>query len=148
MAGKYRRTHDVCVCLYIAYIACGSALLYIKTLYFFLTVVALSAAATVANIKTRYDHGLSQYLETGCPNRDFIDFCVSKVWYQIHTINKINPIYLKILLFYASNCFVCLIKVTLQLLHLLSFKKSHHQQILTKKFGCPNCQKTVFWVSK
>ena len=44
-------------------------------------------------------HGLSQYLETGCPNRGFIDFCVSKVWYKVHTINKINPIYLQIFLF-------------------------------------------------
>ena len=52
-------------------------------------------------------HGLSQYLETGCPNGGFIDFCVSKVWYKVHTTNKINPIYLQILLFYASNCFVC-----------------------------------------
>ena len=38
-----------------AYIACGSALLYIKKLYFFLPVLALSVAATVANIKIRYD---------------------------------------------------------------------------------------------
>ena len=52
---RYCRTHDVNVCLYIAYIACGSASLYIKTLYFFLTVLALSAAATVASIKIRYD---------------------------------------------------------------------------------------------
>ena len=44
-------------------------------------------------------HGLSQYFETGCPNRGFIDFCVSKVWYKVHTTNKINPIYLQILLF-------------------------------------------------
>ena len=51
----YCRTHNVRVCLYIAYIACGSASLFIKTLYFFLTVLALSAAATVANIKIRYD---------------------------------------------------------------------------------------------
>ena len=43
--------------------------------------------------------GLSRYLETGCPNRGFIDFCVSKVWYKIHTINKIDPIPLQILLF-------------------------------------------------
>ena len=76
-------------------------------------------------------HGLSQYLETGCPNRGFLDFCVSKVWYKVHTTNKINPTYLHILLFYASNSFVCLIKVTLQLLHLLSSEESHHQQILT-----------------
>ena len=44
-------------------------------------------------------HGLSRYLETGCPNRGFIDFCVSKVWYKIHTTNKIDPIPLQILLF-------------------------------------------------
>ena len=46
-------------------------------------------------------HGLSQYLESGCPNGGFkfIDFCVSKVWYKVHTTNKINPIYLHILLF-------------------------------------------------
>ena len=43
--------------------------------------------------------GLSRYLETGCPNRGFIDFCVSKVWYKIHTTNKINPIHLQLLLF-------------------------------------------------
>ena len=36
--------------------------------------------------------GLSRYLETGCPNRGFIDFCVSKVWYKKHTTNKIDPI--------------------------------------------------------
>ena len=36
-------------------------------------------------------HGLSQYLETGCPNRGFIDFCVSKVWYKVHATNKLNP---------------------------------------------------------
>ena len=47
------------------------------------------------------DHGLSQYLETGCPNRGFIDFYVSKVWYKVHTstTNKINHKYLQILLF-------------------------------------------------
>ena len=44
-------------------------------------------------------HGLSQYLETGCPNRGFIDFCVSKVWYKVNSTNEINPIYLQILLF-------------------------------------------------
>ena len=57
----YCRTHNVSVCLYIAYIACGSALLYINTLYFFLTVLALSAAATVANIKIRYDAKIPQF---------------------------------------------------------------------------------------
>ena len=75
--------------------------------------------------------GLSRFLETGCPNRGFIDFCVSIVWYKIHATNKIDPIPLQILLFYARYCLVCLIKVTLQLLHLLSSKKSHLQQILT-----------------
>ena len=58
---KYCRTHNVSVCLYIAYIACGSASLYIKTLYFFPTVRALSAAATVANIKIRYDAKTPQF---------------------------------------------------------------------------------------
>ena len=53
--------HNLRVCLYIAYIACGSALLYIKTLYFFLTVLALSAAATVANIKIHYDAKTPQF---------------------------------------------------------------------------------------
>ena len=51
----YYRTHNVRVYLYIAYLACGSASLYIKTLYFFLTVLLLSAAAPVTNIKIRYD---------------------------------------------------------------------------------------------
>ena len=45
---SYCRTHNVRVC---SYIACGSASLYIKMLYFFLTVLVLSAAATVTNIK-------------------------------------------------------------------------------------------------
>ena len=44
-----------------AYIACGSASLYAQTLYFFLTVLALSAAATVANIKIRYDAKTPQF---------------------------------------------------------------------------------------
>ena len=33
------------------------------------------------------EHGLSQYLETGCPNRGSIDYCMSKVWYKVHTTN-------------------------------------------------------------
>ena len=57
----YCRTHNVSVCLYIAHIACGSASLYIKTLYFSLTVLALSTAATVANKKIRYDAKTSQF---------------------------------------------------------------------------------------
>ena len=44
-------------------------------------------------------HGLSQDLETGCPNEGFIDFWVSKVWYKVHSTNEINHIYLQILLF-------------------------------------------------
>ena len=39
---------------------------------------------------TSLGQGLSRYLETGCPNRGFIYFCVSKVWYKVHTINKIT----------------------------------------------------------
>ena len=58
---RYCKTHNVRVCLYIAYIACGSALLCIKTLYFFLTVLALSVAATVANIKIHYDAKTPQF---------------------------------------------------------------------------------------
>ena len=57
----YCRTHNVSVCLYIAYIARGFASLYIKTLYSFITVLALSAAATVANIKIRYDAKTPQF---------------------------------------------------------------------------------------
>ena len=45
------------------------------------------------------EQGLSRYLETECPNRGFIDFCVSKVWYKVYTTNKINPIHIHILLF-------------------------------------------------
>ena len=40
---------------------CGFASLYIKTLYYFITVLALSAAATVANIKIRYDAKTPQF---------------------------------------------------------------------------------------
>ena len=58
----YCNTHNVRVCLYIAYIACGSTSLYIKTLYFFLTELALSAAVTVANIKIRYDGKTTRHM--------------------------------------------------------------------------------------
>ena len=61
IVSRYCRTHNVSVWLYIAYIACSSASLYIKTLYFFLTVLALSAAAAVANIKLRYDANILQF---------------------------------------------------------------------------------------
>ena len=57
----YCRAHNVRVRLYIAYIACGSASLYIKTLYFFFCTLALSVAATVANIKIRYDAKTPQF---------------------------------------------------------------------------------------
>ena len=53
------------MCLYIAYLACGSASLYIKTLYFFITVLALSAAAIIANIKIRYDAKTPQFAILG-----------------------------------------------------------------------------------
>ena len=60
-------------------------------------------ATALEGLTIRYStpggHGISQYLETGCPNRGFIDFCVSLVWYKVHTTNKLNPIYLQILLF-------------------------------------------------
>ena len=58
---NYCRRHNVRVCLYIAYIACGSAQLFIKSLYFFLTVLVLSAAAIIANIKIRYDVKMPQF---------------------------------------------------------------------------------------
>ena len=58
---NYCRTHNVRVCLYIANIACGSASLYIKTLYFFLTVLALSVPASFANIKIRYNAKTPQF---------------------------------------------------------------------------------------
>ena len=71
---------------------------------------------------------------------------MSKVWYKVHSANKINPMYLQILLFYGSNCFVCLIKVTL---HLLSSKKKKSssansdkrlgvQTVKKQCYGCPN----------
>ena len=46
---------------YIAYIACGSASLCIKTLYFFICTFFMLAAATVANIKIRYDAKAPQF---------------------------------------------------------------------------------------
>ena len=52
---------NVRVCLYIAYIACGSALLYIETMYLFLAVLALSAAAIVNNIKICFDGKTPQF---------------------------------------------------------------------------------------
>ena len=51
------------------------------------------------NITDSPIHGLSQDFETGCPNRGFIDFWVSKVWYEVHATNEMDLIYLQILLF-------------------------------------------------
>ena len=76
MTQEYCRTHNVRVCLYIAYIACGSASLYIKTLYFFLTVLALSAAATVANIKINMMQKLPNSLYLG--HESYVCSTVSK----------------------------------------------------------------------
>ena len=78
MVTGYCRTHNLRVCLYIAYIASGSPSLYIKTvtLYFFLNVLALSAAATIANIKIRYDAKTTQFAIFGTR--------VICVFYSIH----------------------------------------------------------------
>ena len=57
------------------------------------------SVSEVGMIYVYVEQGLSRYLETGCPNRGFIDFRVSKVWYKKHTTNKIDPIPLQILLF-------------------------------------------------
>ena len=62
------------------------------------------------------EQGLSQDMETGCPNGGFIDFWVSKVLNKVHTTNEIILIYLQILLFNASNCFACIVGVTLHAL--------------------------------
>ena len=55
----------------------GSASLYIKTLYIFLTVQALSVAATVANIKIHYDAKTPQLAIFGT--------CVICVFYSIES---------------------------------------------------------------
>ena len=62
---RYCRTRNLRVCLYIAYIACGSALLYIKALYFYFGTLARSAAATIANIKIRFDTKTPQFAMFG-----------------------------------------------------------------------------------
>ena len=54
-------------------------------------------------------HGLSQHLETGCPNRGFIDCCVSKVWYKVHTTNRINPIYIYRFCFFRPVTALCVL---------------------------------------
>ena len=57
--------YSVYICLYIAYIACGSASLNMKMLYFFLPVLALLAAANVASIKIRFDAKIPQFAIIG-----------------------------------------------------------------------------------
>ena len=78
---RYCRTHNLRVCSYIAYIACGSSSLYIKTLYFLLTVLAMSAAATVTNIKVRYGAKTPQFAIFGT--------CVICVFYSISSGPKL-----------------------------------------------------------
>ena len=57
----YCRTHNLGVCLYIAYIACCSASRVYKNAVFFFCTLALSASATAANIKIRYDAKTPQF---------------------------------------------------------------------------------------
>ena len=76
----YCGTHNVRICLYIAYIAYGYASLYVKTLHFFLTVLGLSAAATVANIKICYDAKTLQFALFGTR--------VICVFYSIRALQK------------------------------------------------------------
>ena len=75
-SSTYCRTHNLRVCLYIAYIARGSALLYIKTLYFLICTFFMLAAATVANIEIRYDAKTPQFAIFGTR--------VICVFYSIH----------------------------------------------------------------
>ena len=60
-------------------------------------------------LESSWIQGLSRYLETGCPNRGFIDLCVSKVWYKIHTTNKIDPIYLYRFCFLRPDTALCVL---------------------------------------
>ena len=67
------------------------------------------------------------------------------MWYKVHTIKEINHIYLQTLLLKGSNCFVCIVGVTL---HALSSKiviisKSWPtflgvQTVKKQCSGCPN----------
>ena len=57
----YCRTHSVRVCLYIAYVACGSSSLYITTLYFFLYFGAVSGHYRRYDIKISYDAKTLQF---------------------------------------------------------------------------------------
>ena len=94
------------------------------------------------------NQGLSRYLETGCPNRGFIDFCVSKVWYKIHTTNKIDPIPLQILLFRPDTASCVLSKwhysfYIFYLLRKVIFSKFWHkllgvQTVKKQCSACPN----------
>ena len=78
------RTHNVRVCLYIVYIACGSISLYIKTLYFFICTFFMLAAATVANIKICYD--------AKTPKFDIFGTRVICVFYSISILLWIYPL--------------------------------------------------------
>ena len=64
-------------------------------------IVAKFDTFVVGEVNETYESFVfNQRVQKGaCPNRGFIDFCVSIVWYKVHTTNKINPIYLQILLF-------------------------------------------------
>ena len=77
---------------------CGSASLYIKTLCYFVTVLALSAAATVANVKIRYDAKTPQFAIFGTrvicvfysnQNPNFLH-CVSGGHYTAYGLNALN----------------------------------------------------------
>ena len=56
---------------------------YMCSLFFFLSTYCKVQSVLYSTV----EHGLSQNLETGCPNEGFIDFWVSKVWYNVHTTN-------------------------------------------------------------
>ena len=56
------------------------------------------------------EHGFSQDLEKGCPNKGFIDFRVSKLWYKVHTTIEVNHTSTDIAFLgqYYINCFGCM----------------------------------------
>ena len=94
----YCRTHNVHVCLYIA---CGSASLYIKMMYFFFCSLALSAAATIANIKIHYDAKTPQFAIFGT---SVISVFYS---YKISTRPYLAPQLLQILIPATLNSLLC-----------------------------------------
>ena len=85
----YCRTHNLRVCLYIAYIACGSTSLYIKTLYFFICTFFTLAAATVANIKTRYDAKTPQFAIFGTR----VIYVFYSIWIYFHLKSLFREIF-------------------------------------------------------